>query len=45
LWRQLPAEKQRQLAQQIGQLLQRQRQAPAQTCASEEHHADHSIIL
>ena len=43
LWPQLPAEKQWQLAQQIGRLLQRLR--PASARETEKHHADHGITL
>jgi hypothetical protein len=42
LWPRLPAEKQRQLAQQIGLLLQRLRQVPAQE--TEKHHSEHGIV-
>jgi hypothetical protein len=42
LWLQLPVEIQRQLAQQIAQLLQRVRLTPSQ--AMETHRAEHGII-
>jgi hypothetical protein len=45
LWPQLPAEKRRQLAQQLGQLLQRSRQPPAQIQEAEEGRVDHAVVL
>jgi hypothetical protein len=42
LWLQLPEETQRQLAQQIAQLIQRVRLTPSQ--AMETHRAEHGII-
>jgi hypothetical protein len=42
LWLQLPVEAQRQLAQQIAQLIQRVRLTPSQ--AMETHRAEHGII-
>ncbi len=42
LWQQLPAERQRQLAQWVGQLVQRLRPRPV---GSEEgHHAEHDVV-
>jgi hypothetical protein len=40
LWPQLPTQKQRQLAQQIGRLLQRRRQLPSELQETEEDRAD-----
>jgi hypothetical protein len=45
LWRQLSVEKQRQLAQQIGRLLQRSRQPPAPIQETEEDRADHDVVF
>jgi hypothetical protein len=45
LWLQLSAERQRQLAQQIGGLLRRSRQPPAQTQETEEDRAEHDVVL
>jgi len=42
LWPQLPAERQRQLAQWVGQLVQRLR--PRTVGSEEGHHAEHDLI-
>lgn len=42
LWPQLPAETQRQLAQWVGQLVQRLRLRPVRS--QEGHHAEHEVV-
>ena len=42
LWPQLPVETQRQLAQQVGQLVQRLRRRPVRS--EESHRAEHDVV-
>ena len=42
LWQQLPIETQRQLAQQVGQLVQRLRRRPVRS--EEGHRAEHDVV-
>ena len=42
LWQRLPIETQRQLAQQVGQLVQRLRRRPVRS--EESHHAEHDVV-